>query len=124
MKPFAQFLIAMGYPEDRIRNPRDGAHSEKSFADSARIAGTLAWYYETEGLRPRMIGHSQGGMLAIRILYEHTRMPGFPLRIISPQTRMRAHGSTHMYRGQAQPYPIQAKSTRPTSSMPPTSGTA
>ena len=44
MEPFAQFLIAMGYPEDRIRNPRDGAYSSSSFGDSRQLAGTLAWY--------------------------------------------------------------------------------
>jgi hypothetical protein len=70
MEPFAEFLIAMGYPGERIRNPHNGSHSWSSFADSERLAGTLAWYYETEGMRPLMIGHSQGGMLAIRILYE------------------------------------------------------
>jgi hypothetical protein len=70
MEPFAKFLIAMGYPEERIRNPHDGSHSWSSFADSEELAGTLAWYYENEGVRPMMIGHSQGGMLAIRVLYE------------------------------------------------------
>jgi hypothetical protein len=70
MEPFARFLVAMGYPEDRIRDPRDGALSSSSFADSERLAGTLAWYYEHDGVRPLVIGHSQGGMLAIRALYE------------------------------------------------------
>jgi hypothetical protein len=70
MEPFARFLIAMGYPEDRIRNPRDGAYSASSFADSGQLAGTLAWYYENDGVRPLVIGHSQGGMLAIRALHE------------------------------------------------------
>ena len=70
MDPFAEFLIAMGYPADRIRNPRDGRYSESSFMDSQRLAGMIAWYYETEGMRPLLIGHSQGGMLAIRVLYD------------------------------------------------------
>ena len=70
MEPFARFLIAMGYPEDRIRNPRDGAYSSSSFGDSGQLAGTLAWYYENDGVRPLVIGHSQGGMLAIRTLHE------------------------------------------------------
>jgi hypothetical protein len=70
MEPFAQFLIAMGYPADKIRNPRDGRQSESSFMDSQRLAGMVAWYYETEGMRPVLIGHSQGGMLAIRVLYD------------------------------------------------------
>jgi hypothetical protein len=33
-------------------------------------AGTVAWYYESEGMMPMLIGHSQGGMMVIRILYE------------------------------------------------------
>jgi hypothetical protein len=70
MEPFAEFLIAMGYPPDRIRNPRDGSDSSSSFTDSRQVAGALAWYYETEGMRPLVIGHSQGGMLAIRVLHD------------------------------------------------------
>ncbi len=70
MDPFAQFLIEMGYPADKIRNPRDGKESTSSFMDSRRLAGMVAWYYENEGMRPVLIGHSQGGMLAIRVLYD------------------------------------------------------
>jgi hypothetical protein len=80
MTPFAEYLIAMGYPEARLRNPRDGSMSQTSFADSEQLAGMLAWHYETEGMMPMLIGHSQGGMLAIRVLYElkgefHTAIP-------------------------------------------------
>ena len=70
MEPFAEYLIAMGYPEDRLRNPRDGSMSRNSFSDSEQLAGELAWYYETDGMMPMLIGHSQGGMLAIKVLYE------------------------------------------------------
>jgi hypothetical protein len=70
MEPFADFLIAMGYPEQRIRDPRDGSLSQGSFGDSLKWAGMLAWHYESEGMMPMLIGHSQGGMMAIRILYE------------------------------------------------------
>jgi hypothetical protein len=70
MEPFAAFLIAMGYPPERIRHPRDGRYSSESFIDSRQLAGALGWYYETEGVRPLVIGHSQGGMLAIRVLHE------------------------------------------------------
>jgi hypothetical protein len=70
MEPFAQFLIAMGYPEQQIRDPRDGSLSQGSFGDSLKWAGMLAWYYESEGMMPMLIGHSQGGMMAIRILHE------------------------------------------------------
>jgi len=70
MEPFAEYLIAMGYPESRLRDPRDGRLSQSSFADSEQLAGTVAWYYEIEGMMPMLIGHSQGGMLAIKVLYE------------------------------------------------------
>ena len=70
MQPFAEFLIAMGYPEERLRDPRDGSLSRTSFDDSERLAGELAWYYERERMMPMLIGHSQGGMLVIRTLYE------------------------------------------------------
>ncbi len=70
MQPFAQFLIAMGYPEERLRNPADGSLSRSSFGSSAELAGTLAWYYEHEGMMPMLIGHSQGGMLVIKTLHE------------------------------------------------------
>ena len=70
MTPFAEFLVAMGYPDERLRDPRNGGYSRSSFADSARIAGELAWHYEHDGMMPMLIGHSQGGMLAIRVLYE------------------------------------------------------
>jgi hypothetical protein len=70
MEPFAEYLAAMGYPESRLKDPRDGSLSQGSFTDSAQLAGTVAWYYETEGMMPMLIGHSQGGMLAIKVLYE------------------------------------------------------
>ncbi len=70
MEPFAEYLIAMGYPEDRLRDPRDGSMSRNSFGDSEQLAGELAWYYESDGMMPLLIGHSQGGMLAIKVLYE------------------------------------------------------
>jgi hypothetical protein len=70
MQPFAEFLVAMGYPEAQLRNPANGTLSYSSFVDSETVAGTLAWYYEHEGMTPMLIGHSHGGMLAIRVLHE------------------------------------------------------
>jgi len=86
MAPFAEFLVAMGYPSDRIRHPRDGTYSSSSFADSRQIAGTLAWYYESEGVRPLVIGHSQGGMMAIRVLYELAGAFGDSIPVWNPVT--------------------------------------
>jgi hypothetical protein len=70
MAPFAEYLIAMGYPEERVRNPRDGGLSYSSFVDSENFAGALAWYYEHEGMMPMLIGHSRGGAAAVRVLHE------------------------------------------------------
>lgn len=70
MASFSRFLIRMGYLEESIRNPATGAYSYSSFESSAELAGMIAWYYENEGMMPVLIGHSQGGMLAIKVLYE------------------------------------------------------
>ena len=68
MSSFAEFLVGMGYPEAQIRHPRDGGWSHSPYEDEQQQAGTLAWYYEREGTRPLLIGHSQGGMQAVKIL--------------------------------------------------------
>lgn len=86
MAPFARFLIAMGYPADRLRNPRDGDFSYSSYTDSARLAGELAFDYEQSGMEPMLIGHSQGGMLAIRTLYELAGAFHDVLHVVDPAT--------------------------------------
>jgi hypothetical protein len=70
MPSFAKFLVAMGYPEERLRNPADGSLAYSSYLDTQKLAGTLAWYYEREGMMPMLIGHSLGGMVVIRVLHE------------------------------------------------------
>jgi hypothetical protein len=91
MAPFAEFLIAMGYPEARVRNPRDGALSYTSFVDSRELAGAVAWYYESEGMAPMLIGHSQGGMMAVRVLHELAGDFEHPLTVFNP---LRGEGET------------------------------
>ena len=91
MEPFAEYLIAMGYPEDRIRNPRDGGHSSSSFGDSRQLAGELAWYYENERMFPLVIGHSQGGMLAIRVLHDLAGAFGDAIPVWNPITNASLH---------------------------------
>jgi hypothetical protein len=86
MAPFAEFLVAMGYPEERLRNPRDGALSYGSDGSSAALAGELAWYYENERMMPLLIGHSQGGMLAIRTLHELAGTFGDAIAVVDPRT--------------------------------------
>lgn len=70
MEPFAEFLVGMGYPDERVRDPVDGKRSYPSFVDSRRVAGEVAWHYEQDGLMPILIGHSQGGMIVIKVLHE------------------------------------------------------
>ena len=65
-----RFLTGMGYPENRIRHPGDRRWSHSPYENSAQLAGRLAWYSEHDGMRPMMIGHSQGGIQAIKVLYE------------------------------------------------------
>ena len=69
MESFGEFLVAMGYPEARIRHPRDGAWSHSPYEDANRLAGIVAWYYEKDGMAPMLIGHSQGGMQAVKVLH-------------------------------------------------------
>jgi hypothetical protein len=69
MISFAEFLIGMGYPEDKIRIPGDGSFSFSCYENSEKIAGAIAWYYEKEGLRPMVVGHSQGGIQAVKVLH-------------------------------------------------------
>jgi hypothetical protein len=85
MEPLAQFLMGMGYPAERLTNP-DGALSLSSFADSAKLAGTVAWYYESEGAMPMLIGHSQGGMLVIRVLHEFAGAFHDAIEVWNPRT--------------------------------------
>ncbi len=65
---FSRFLVGMGYPEASIRNPGDGTWSFSCYESADLIAGMIAWYYEKEGLRPMIVGHSQGGMQDIKVL--------------------------------------------------------
>jgi len=41
----------------------------------------IAWFYEHEGVRPMMVGHSQGGMQAIKVLHDlaGTFAPSLPV---------------------------------------------
>ena len=80
------FLTAMGYPEKRIRHPGDGRWSHSCYEDSAQIAGLLGWYYERDGMRPMMIGHSQGGVQAVKVLYQLAGRFDNPLPVWNPYT--------------------------------------
>ena len=86
MISFSKFLVGMGYPEDSIRNPGDDTWTFSCYEDTDMIAGMIAWYYEKEGLRPMMIGHSQGGMQVVRILDKFADSDTNSLEVWSPLT--------------------------------------
>jgi pimeloyl-ACP methyl ester carboxylesterase len=70
MNSFSEFLIGMGYPAASIRHPNDGNYTFGYYHKSDMIAGLIAWYYETDGLRPMLVGFSQGGFQAMRVLHK------------------------------------------------------
>lgn len=84
MEPFGEFLVAMGYPAERLRHPRSGRMTYRSFVDSRTIAGMLAWHYEREGMVPLLLGHSQGGMVVIKALQDLDGASGPRLPVWDP----------------------------------------
>jgi hypothetical protein len=86
MESFGVFLTEMGYPEARIRDPGNGAWSYSPYLRTAQLAGLVGWQYEHDGLRPMMIGHSQGGLSAVRILKDLAGQTGESLRVWNPIT--------------------------------------
>lgn len=70
MESFSKFLIFMGYPEKSIRDPFSGSYSYSCYESSKKSAGMISWFYEREGMRPMMVGHSQGGIQTIKILHQ------------------------------------------------------
>jgi hypothetical protein len=70
MASFGRFLVKMGYPEARVRDPNDRSWSISPYESSADGAGQVAWDYEHDGVRPMIVGHSQGGIQAVKILHE------------------------------------------------------
>jgi hypothetical protein len=84
MESAGEFLVGIGYPENRIRHPGDQRWSHSPYENSAQIAGLIAWYYEHDGMRPMMIGHSQGGLAAIKVLYDLAGRFDNPIRVWNP----------------------------------------
>jgi hypothetical protein len=86
MTSFGRFLVRMGYPESRIRDRRDRRWSHSPNEDSAHLAGLVAWYYEHDGMPPMLIGHSQGGIQAIKVLRELDGQFAGEVAVYSPLT--------------------------------------
>jgi hypothetical protein len=86
MTSFGNFLAAMGYPEAKIREPYAGEWSYSPYTGTDRLAGILAWHYEQDGMRPMIVGHSQGGLYAVKILKELAGQYDQQLRVWNPVT--------------------------------------
>jgi hypothetical protein len=89
MSSFAEFLTGMGYPEAAIRRPDgvlDSVYSYSPYGDSAQLAGVIAWYYERDGVRPMIVGHSQGGVQAVKVLDELAGVFENELQVWNPVT--------------------------------------
>jgi pimeloyl-ACP methyl ester carboxylesterase len=82
MVSFSEFLMGMGYPGASLTNAGDGTYTFSCYESSEKIAGVIAWYYEQQGLRPMMLGHSQGGMQVVKVL---DRQPAMPRRNVCLQ---------------------------------------
>src|SRR6185312_10452178 len=86
MESFADFLIGMGYPEREIRDPGSHDLTHSPYEDARVLAGEIVWYYEHEGVRPMMVGHSQGGMQAVKVLYDLAGLLGDSVTVVDPVT--------------------------------------
>jgi hypothetical protein len=86
MISFSKFLIGLGYPEVSLTNPADGTYTFSCYENSKKVAGMLAWFYEKEGLRPMMVGHSQGGMQTVKVLYHLAGLTSKQLKVWNPVT--------------------------------------
>jgi hypothetical protein len=86
MISFSQFLIGMGYPAFSITNANDGTFTFSCYESSDLMVGMIAWYYEKEGLRPIMVGHSQGGFQEIKILHKFAGHDAEAMAVWNPLT--------------------------------------
>jgi hypothetical protein len=68
MASFGEFLSRMGYPEAKIRDPLTSDWSYSPYETTERMTGLIAWHYEHDGMQPLIVGHSQGGLVAVKIL--------------------------------------------------------
>lgn len=86
MASFSEFLIGMGYPAVSVTDPGDGRYAYNCYEGSDKLAGMIAWYYEQEGLRPMLVGHSQGGMQVVKILHRLAQSPSHRIPLWNPLT--------------------------------------
>ncbi len=87
MESFTHFLVAMGYPEHAIRDVGTHRLTYSCYQDGAELAGLAAWYYEHDGVRPMLVGHSQGGMQVVKVLYDLAGLLDKPPQVFNPHSR-------------------------------------
>jgi hypothetical protein len=87
MESFGAFLIGMGYPEERILTPHENDWSLSPYETAPTLAGMIAWCYEREGVRPTIVGHSQGGIQAVKVLHEFAGVWSTELNPYNPTLR-------------------------------------
>jgi hypothetical protein len=86
MESLGEFLAEMGYPRNSLQDPLRQSLSYSPYLASVEMAGYVGWYYEQTGLRPMLIGHSQGGMQTVRILHELNGEFDHRLAVWDPRT--------------------------------------
>jgi hypothetical protein len=84
MASFGRFLAGMGYPESRIRDS-GGDWSYSPYMDTKQLAGLVAWQYERDGMRPLLIGHSQGGLYVVKIIKDLAGQTAQSLQVWNPR---------------------------------------
>ena len=86
MWSFSEFLMGMGYPGLSLTNPGDGTYAYSCYETGEAMAGSIAWFYEREGLRPMIVGHSQGGIQTVKILHKLAGHSHKPIPLWNPLT--------------------------------------
>jgi pimeloyl-ACP methyl ester carboxylesterase len=83
---FSKFLAGMGYPDRALRLPSTGEYTISCYYEAELFAGIAAWFYEHDGMRPMILGHSQGCMQAVKTLQLFAGQSGKRLAVWSPLT--------------------------------------
>lgn len=84
MESFGAFLVQMGYPAYRLRNPATGRYSYSFDWDGCRcdecdaLAAHLPAQVQRDGVAPVLVGHSGGGVTISRILHRLAADPQAP----------------------------------------------
>jgi hypothetical protein len=84
MISFGKFLTRMGYPEAKLRDLLTGEWSYSPYETTERLTGLVAWHYEHDGMRPLLVGHSQGGLVAVKILKQLDGQTGESVPVWNP----------------------------------------